>query len=305
MMAEGVTKNPQFATDEEIKKENERRKKSIEQFQKMPVEQIWAAIQCTLDGAIGKALSPPPGELLYVRKAWLIRPDDEKEHNKLIYSRVMILSSSGRMPPTQTNEMVKEIEQKLDAIYRRGSDYLRAAVAKAASWTGVPGELLAAVLQNENSPKATDFNRTLQAMERGRDEALSAIGFDVSTGFGNVKPDTLDEAKGVFRKFYKWPILGSGVRDVGQNDNTETDIYHAAAVLRDGLNKAWSAGGRSLNKQEYNKYEYYPYFGGTVTEDVATRAMGHYNGWGDGAKKYGEDGLKRIQKQQLYFLPQK
>jgi hypothetical protein len=297
-MAEGVTKNPQFATDEEIKKENERRKKSIEQFQKMPVEQIWGAIQCTLDGAVGKALSPPPGELLYVRKTWLIRPDDVQEHYKLMVSRATMMNRSGYGLPTET---LKAIDQKLDAIYRRGSDYLRAAVAKAASWTGVPGELLAAVLQNENSPKATGGDRTLQGIERSV-QSFFGVG---STGFGNVKPDTLDEAKGVFRKFYHWPILGAGVKDVDQNDNTETDIYHAAAVLRDGLNKAWSAGARSLNKDEFKKYEYYPYFGGTVTEDVATRAIGHYNGWGDGAKKYGEDGLRRIQKQQLYFLPQK
>ncbi len=300
-MAEGVTKNPQFATDEEIKKENERRRKSIEQFQKMPVEQIWGAIQSTLDGAVGKALSPPPGEILYVRTAWIIRPDDQKEHKALNYSRAVILSRAVYGHSTKETEKLKEIEQKLEAIYRRGSDYLRAAVAKAASWTGVPAELLAAVLQNENSPKATGFDRALQGVERS---VQSFVGSG-STGFGNVKPETLTEAKGVFRKFYKWPILGPGVKDVDQNDNVETDIYHAAAVLRDGLNKAWSAGARSLNKTEFKKFEYYPYFGGTVTEDVATQAMGHYNGWGDGAKTYGEDGLRRIQKQPLYFLPQK
>jgi hypothetical protein len=286
-MSESVTKNPQFATDEEISKENERRRKSIEQFQKMPVDQIREAIQCTLDAAVGKALTPPPGELLYVRKGWLVRPDDENEHVKLMMAKAMHWSGAN--------------QQKLDEIYRRGSDYLRAAVDKAAHWACVPAELLAAVLQNENSPKATEVDRFLQGAERTA-QALTGFG---SAGFGNVKPETLKEAKGVFEKFYKWSILGPGVKNAGQNHNVQTDIYHAAAVLRDCLNKAWSGGARSLSKAELKKYEYYPYFGGTVTEDVAIRTMGHYNGMGDAAKKYGEDAMYRVKKQTLYFLPRK
>jgi hypothetical protein len=40
-----------------------------------------------------------------------------------------------------------------------------------------------------------------------------------------------------------------------------------------------------------------------VTEDVAIRAMGHYNGMGDGALKYGKYAMNRIRKQTLHFFP--
>src|SRR5262245_25480215 len=170
-MADGVTKNPQFATDAEIQQENDRRKQSIEQFLKLPAEQIRAAIRCTLDAAAGRALTPPPGEILYVNKRWLIRPEDRREHTSLVLAQAMISSggSAGGMPTIpskQTLEMVMEIQRKLDAIYRRGSDHLRASVARAADWACVPAELLAAVLQNENSPNASDLRRGGQALER-------------------------------------------------------------------------------------------------------------------------------------------
>lgn len=298
-MAEQVTKDPKFVTDDDIRDENERRKKSIEQFLRMPAEQIRSTIQCTVDADVGRALTPPNGEMLYVVPKWLIRPQDRPRHDSLISSQAMIMSSGDGMPSPGTIEMGMKIQQELDEIYRRGSDYLRASVVRAAQWACVPAELLAAVLQNENSPKASDLRRGGQAIERG---IQSWIGRG-STGFGNVKPETLQSVIELFQKFYKMAILRPGVKNAGQNDNAETDIYHAAAVLRDGLNKAWSAGPRSLNTELSKKFIYYPYFGGPVTADVAVRAMGHYNGMGDDAKVYGEMALNRIKKQTLFFLP--
>jgi hypothetical protein len=298
-MAEGVTKNPQFTTDAEIRQENDRRKQSIEQILKVPPEQIRSAIRCTLDAAVGRAFTPPPGEMLYVLKRWLIRPEDRKKHDSLMFSQAAMMSGGADVPSPSTIDRVLEIQRELDEIYRRGSDHLRASVVRAADWACVPAELLAAVLQNENSPKASDFKRGGQALERDI-QALIGRG---STGFGNVKPETLRHVTELFRHYYKSSVLRAGVKNVGQNDNAETDIYHAAAALRDGLNKAWSAGPRSLNAELSKRYTYYPYFGGTVTKDVAVRAMGHYNGMGDSAKTYGEAGLNRVQKQTLHFLP--
>jgi hypothetical protein len=300
-MAAEPTKNPSFATDDEIKAENERRKTSIEQIQKMSADAIRALMATTLDSAVGRAMMPPAGELLYVRKTWLIRPQDQKEHLKLVIERANAFGMYPSYPMNNPADKWKEIDAKLDAIYRRGSDYLRAAVGNAAAWACVPAELLGAVLQNENSPKATGFDRAGQGVER----SLQALWGSGSTGFGNVKPETLAEAKKMFKVFYNRSILGPGVKDEDQNESAETDIYHAAAVLRDGLNMAWSGGGRSLNMEQLKKYRYYPYFGGAVPADVAIRAMGHYNGMGDAAKTYGEMGMKRIQKQTLYFLPPK
>jgi hypothetical protein len=302
-MAYEPTKNPAFATDAEIKSENNRRRMAIEQFQKMSVEQIILATATALASDVGRAMTPAAGELLYVRKSWLIRPQDKKEHDKLIYERATSIQI-GIVPTYPLKDPMakwKEIDAKLDAIYRRGSDHLRAAVGRAAAWACVPAEMLAAVLQNENSPKADGWDRAGQAAER----SLQALIGKGSTGFGNVKPETLADVTQMFKFFYHRSILGPGVKDEDQNDNAETDIFHAAVVLRDGLNKAWSAGGRSLNPEQFKKYEYYPYFGGTVTADDAVRAMGHYNGMGDAAKTYGEMGLKRIKSQPLHFLPPK
>lgn len=298
-MADEVIKDPKLTTDDEIKAENERRRKSIEQISKYSPDQIRAIIMCWLDASVGRAATIPAGEMLYVRKAWLISPADKKEHNQLIYSMSSISMNSWMNPLSNPFDKIKEIQNKLKIIYRRGSDYLRAAVGRAAAWACVPAELLAAVLQNENSPKASGFDRMGQSVERSLQELIGSG----STGFGNVKPETLKAVKELFKTYYKSTIFGPGVKDTDQNDNAETDIFHAAAVLRDGLNKAWSAGARSLNGDQYKRYLYYPYFGGAVTGEVAIRAMGHYNGMGDAARTYGEMGLNRIQKQPLYFLP--
>lgn len=302
-MADQLTKNPQFVTEAEIQAENARRQASIAKIQQYSAEFIRMEMICVLDEDIGRALTPPPGEMLYVRKSWLIAPADKKEHLDLIIARSQAFSG-GMFPyyDPKNNPVDKwnEIEAKLKAIYRRGSDYLRGAVKNAAAWACVPAELLAAVLQNENKP-SSGFKQAGQAAERS---IQSLIGSG-STGFGNVKPEALSKVKELFKTYYKTSILGPGVKNADQNDNVETDIYHAAAVLRDSLNKAWSAGDRSLNADQFKRYLYYPYFGGIVRADVALRAMGHYNGMGDAAKTYGEDGMRRITKQTLHFMPPK
>src|SRR4051812_32565417 len=119
-MADAVTKNPQFATDADIKAENDRRKASIETFLKKSADQIRDAIRCILDGAVGRAHTPPPGEILYVNKDWLVRPEDRSEFNKLVFSQGMIASGGGMgeapvMPSPGTMDMVMAIQKKIDA----------------------------------------------------------------------------------------------------------------------------------------------------------------------------------------------
>jgi hypothetical protein len=297
-MADEPTKDPKFTKPEEIEAENERRKKSIEQCLKLSESQIRMTISCTLAEEVGRAMAPPKSEVLYIMKRWLILPADDKAHDDLSTRQVALTyGSSGGWPPDEENKTaneLKDIETKLNEIYQRGSQHVRESVGKAAAWACVPAEMLAAVIQNENGKGASNFKKDLQNAERWANNTWvwkKVLG-PGSTGLGNVKSDTLSKAKALFKDYYKMSILGKGVKDSKQNDNAETDIYHAAAVLRDCLNKAWSAGNRSLNKDEFKKYRYYPYFGGVVTKDVATRAMGHYNGMGDDALKYGTDGMK-------------
>lgn len=304
-----VTKNPKNQTSDEIQSENELRESSITEFLKKSDNEIRKATACKLDTAIGTPATPPKGHELYVHKHWLIRPTDKVDLDRINTRLSHISMAFGvptNLPETRVQQLKaeqKQLEAKLDklkdGVYKRGSDYLRATVSKAAEWASVPAEMLAAVLQNENSQNATDWQRFLQ----GRERALQSLIRSGSTGFGNVKPGTLSDVTSMFKKYYKRTVLRPGVKNQGQNKFVETDIYHAAAVLRDGLNKAWSAGDRSLNSNMSKRYKYYPYFGGTVTADVAIRAMGHYNGMGNAALGYGKTAMARIKKQRLYFLP--
>src|SRR5262245_53371881 len=122
-MANEVTKNPTFATDEEIAQENARRQEAIRQFCKQGAEEIRAAIGCSLDPTLIKALSPPLGEILYVEKGWLVRPEDWAEY---VYLQGALFSSMApprpprggptiSLPSEQATERTDEIQRKLDA----------------------------------------------------------------------------------------------------------------------------------------------------------------------------------------------
>lgn len=303
-----VVKDPKFSKDSEIDAQNEKRRLSIAAIQKWPVEKIRELIACSLDTDIGRPATLPKGEILHIHKSYLIREEDKAEHTKLVFAQSMIAAGpsmggpgGGGIMTEATIKQIFEIQKKIDDIYRRGSDAVRGYVTKAADWACVPPAMLAAILQQENSPSATDFQKLGQSVERG----LQALIGKGSTGFGNVKPETLATVKSIFATYYKFSVEGPGVKKTGQNKNIQTDIYHAAAVLRHGLNQAWSVGERSLNKDENKKYTYYPYFGGVVSKDVAIRAMGHYNGMGNDAKAYGTGAMGRITKQQLRFLEAK
>jgi uncharacterized protein YlaN (UPF0358 family) len=293
-----VTKNPRFTTQQQINEENERRKTSIAEILKTKnAAAIRILIQCSLDASIGTPQTPMRGEILYLQPDYLVSDSDFAEYYRLIEIRNNAEMARARGFPADSASTAAT-EQAINRILSRGSDYIRACVTRAADWACVPAAMVAAVLQNENGQGAGWFKQRGQIAERNI-QRLIGMG---STGFGNVKPETLREVTAKVEKFYKRSFLGANVRNTGQNRDIQTDIFHAAAVVREGLNQAWSVGSRSLNQVENARYEYYPYFGGSVSEDAAIRAMGHYNGWGDGALKYGTDAFKRIKNQKLYFL---
>jgi hypothetical protein len=293
-----VTKNPRFTTQQQITEENERRKTSIAEILKTKnAGAIRSLIQCSLDASIGTPQTPMRGEILYLQPDYLVSDSDFSEYYRLIELRDM--AERGRIqgfPGSAAS--VAENQQKIDRILQRGSDYIRACVTRAANWACVPAAMVAAVLQNENGRGASWFQQRGQIAERNVQRIIGRG----STGFGNVKPETLRDVTAKVEKFYKRSILGANVRNTGQNRDIQTDIFHTAAVVREGLNQAWSVGSRSLNQDENKKYEYYPYFGGSVSEDAAIRAMGHYNGWGDDALGYGKSAFNKIKNQKLYFL---
>jgi hypothetical protein len=294
-------KDPQQGTPEDIERENENRRQMMRRYVGMPSEQIRAVIRSTLDPSIGPVNTRPNGEKLYLVPRWMIRPQDRREHDNLMFTNAMMSSGGGMGPSMPPPEISERLYRQLEAIYIRGSDHIRASVVRAADWACVPPEMLAAVLQNENNPNASGLRRGGQAIER---DLQGLIGRG-STGLANVKPETLQHVTQLFQRSYSTTVLRPGVPDVGQNQNAETDIYHGAAALRDGLNKAWSSGPRSLNPQLSSRYTYYPFFGGVVTVEVAIRAMGHYNGMGNDARGYGESAMDKIRNRVLYFLPRR
>lgn len=295
-----LTKNPRFTTQQQINEENERRRISIaEILRNQNVGAIRNMIACSLDASIGNPITPMRGEILYLLPDYLVLERDLSEYLRLLELRN--INEMGRMqgfPPDASTTVATE--QAINQILRRGSDYIRACVTRAANWASIPAALVAAVLQNENSPAANNLQRRGQIAERNIQRLIGSG----STGFGNVKPETLRDVSAKVERYYKRSILGPGVRNTGQNRDIQTDIFHTAAVVREGLNQAWSVGARSLNQAENRKYEYYPYFGGSISEDAAIRAMGHYNGWGDAALEYGRTAFNRITNQTLYFLEQ-
>ncbi len=293
-----VTKNPRFTTQQQITEENERRKTSIaEILRNQNAGAIRNLIRCNLDASIGNPQTPMRGEILYLQPDYLVSESDFTEYYRLIELRDMeVRARIQGFPGSATS--VAENQQKIDQILQRGSDYIRACVTRAANWACVPAAMVAAVLQNENGPGASWFQQRGQIAERNV-QRLVGMG---STGFGNVKPATLTDVSAKVERYYKRSILGANVRNTGQNRDIQTDIFHTAAVVREGLNQAWSVGSRSLNQIENARYEYYPYFGGSISEDAAIRAMGHYNGWGDEALGYGRSAFNKIKNQKLYFL---
>ena len=293
-----VAKNPRFTTQQQITEENERRRTSVaEILRTQNAGAIRRLIQCSLDASIGSPQTPMRGEILYLQPDYLVSESDFTEYYRLIELRDSMEMARARNLPTDPSTTVAT-EQAINQILRRGSDYIRVCVTRAANWACVPAAMVAAVLQNENSRGANWFQQRGQIAERNVQRFIGRG----STGFGNVKPETLRDVSAKVERYYKRSILGANVRNTGQNRDIQTDIFHTAAVIREGLNQAWSVGSRSLNQVENAKYTYYPYFGGSVSEDAAIRAMGHYNGWGNDALGYGRSAFNKIKNQRLYFL---
>jgi hypothetical protein len=288
-----VTKNPNFSKPAEIHHENLMRDIAITQIiQTQSAGAIKSLTKTSLNA--GKAHGVAKGTILFILPDYIIRPQDKMSYiglNKLFEQ-------------TLDDKYLKQINELL----KIGSDAIRATVTRAADWTNVPREMIAAVLQNENNPQASRIRQSLQQIERNLTTIANFLKIpkigEGSTGLGNVKQETINAAIANFEKFYKRSALPSDVHKSVPGRSVQTDIFYTAVVLRDSLNHVWSQGASALRIAEAERYRYYPYFGGAVSVDEAILTMGRYNGFGNSAKSYGKGAMYNIQNNVLYFLEQ-
>lgn len=175
---------------------------------------------------------------------------------------------------------------------------IRGWVQDAAEYHGVPQEMLAVILQQENGPNATGMQKFLQFGERSVttfaaivDDAL----FDVvpdgvsrgSSGFANMSYYTLQDAATYTEEVYgRNPLSDDARYRVGgwdqdtriPGDDYRADLYYASAHIRQLIDRVTG---------EEN-------FHGALTQDQARQVFMGYNGSGPLAEEYAADAMNLL-----------
>ncbi len=187
---------------------------------------------------------------------------------------------------------------------------IRSWIKDAAEYHDVPQELLAVILQQENGPNATNFQKVGQFAERSittfaaiLDKALFDIVPDKisggSSGFANMSRATLEDAAKYTEEVYGKNALPDNVRyrAMGWDQDTripgddwKADLYYSAAHLRQLID-------RVMGQKEFK---------GKLTISDVEKITAAYNGSGPLAEKYGKDAVKVLTnaatgKGKLYF----
>lgn len=187
---------------------------------------------------------------------------------------------------------------------------IRRWIKNAATYHGIPHVLLSVILQQENGPNATTFQKLGQFAERTIttfsaivDEHLGDIVPDSiagsSSGFANMSRSTLrSAAKYTEEKYGKNPLPNSvRYRLLGWDQDTripgddwKSDLYYCAAHLRQLIDRVT---GRICHN-------------GSLTLQQLKKVIYSYNGSGPLAEKYASDAMKTLAdaargKAKLYF----
>jgi hypothetical protein len=189
----------------------------------------------------------------------------------------------------ETNEVLK--------IHFRPSE-IRGWIKAAAAYHGIPHVLLAVILQQENGPRATTTQKTLQFAERTLttagailDEWLWDIVPDAiagsSSGFANMSRATLrSAARHTEEKYCKNPmpadvryrLLGWDQDTRIPGDDWKADLYYCAAHLRQLIDRITGTICHS----------------GAISLDQLERVIAAYNGSGPLAAKYAKGAMKLL-----------
>lgn len=192
---------------------------------------------------------------------------------------------------------------------------IRGWLRDAAHYEGVPLELAAVILQQENGPNATGWQKVGQFAERSGTTFLVILDemlFDLvpdqvaghnlaggSSGIANLSRATLRDAARYIETTYCRPILPDHVkyRLLGWNQDTripgddlKADLYYMTGHLRQLIDRITGT----------------LCYSGPLTLDQVERILAAYNGSGPAARKYGRDAMHRLRqaaagKVPLYF----
>jgi len=187
---------------------------------------------------------------------------------------------------------------------------IRGWIRQAAEYHRIPHVLLAVILQQENSPKASGGHQFLQFGERSLTTFASIVDdwfFDIapdrvagsSSGFANMSRATLRHAASYSENMYGRPPMPDKVRyrlfgidaDTRRaGDDWRADLYYCAAHLRELIDRVTA---RRCHDGEINLAQ-------------LEKVIAAYNGSGPMAVKYGRDAMKLLADAQagtatLYF----
>ncbi len=174
----------------------------------------------------------------------------------------------------------------------------------------MPYELAAVILQQENGPNATTFQKVGQFVERTGTSFFAFVddaAFDLipdkiaggSAGIANLSRNTLRHAAAYVENTYGKTVLPANVRDrvLGwkldnriQGFDLKADLYYMTAHLRELID-------RIMKQSKYS---------GPLTVSEVEKVAAAYNGSGPLAAKYGKDAVDRLTrtvqgKEWLYF----
>lgn len=177
---------------------------------------------------------------------------------------------------------------------------IRMWVRDAADYEGVPLELAAVILQQENGPNATTWQKVGQFGERTLTTFLAIVDeelFDLvpdrlsggSSGLANLSRATLRDAAKYIEETYCKPILPDSVkyRLLGWNQDTripgddlKADLYYMTGHVRQLIDRITGV----------------KCYDGPLTLEQVERICAAYNGSGEAARKYGRDAVERLRK---------
>jgi hypothetical protein len=233
---------------------------------------------------------------------------------KVVISGLNEISSyKGEFPsPFQImNYTPSKTERLLHQIYVPDST-IRQWIKEAAVYHGIPHEMLAVILQQENAPKASKWKQFLQFGERTLTTTAAQIDqslwdlfpdkvADGSAGFMNMRRPTLKSTIKYTKENYCKKLMPSNVAErIGylydsnvdegiQGSDWRADLYYGAAHIRELIDRVM---GKCSN--------------GNISLEQVEKVFISYNGSGVIANKYGKDAITLLKnasegKQILYF----
>jgi hypothetical protein len=214
------------------------------------------------------------------------------------------LSGFRRVPPYTGDlpsplQVMWYVPQGLSDAFYVSDREIRGWVDDAARYHGVPTELLAAILGNENGSRGSTVRQLLQFGERTAttaadiaDRVLFGIVPDrvagSSSGIGNMSRRALLGAVDYVQRVLGRAVIPDEVanRVFGwrqdtriSGDDLRADLYYSAAHVRELIDRVT----RTRN------------YGGGLTRDQVRDVAAAYNGSGNAARRYGEEAVAKIE----------